>query len=97
MNGLVIGMANLKGMEGMCLLGETSGYMIDPAASQRVLEALSRLLKLRIDLSSLTERAAEAKELMGQIQKMAATGQEGEVESGAFRQGGSSRQPGYIG
>jgi hypothetical protein len=97
MNGLVIGMAGLNGMDAMCLLGETSGYMVDPAASQRVLEALGRILKMKIDLATLTERAVEAKELMGQIQKMAAAGQEGEAESGAFGQGVSKRQPGYIG
>jgi len=97
MNGLVIGMASLKGMDGICLLGETSGYMIDPAASQRVLEALSRILKMKIDLSTLSERAVEAKELMNQIQRMAAAGQQGEAGQEAFRQGRSNRQPGYIG
>jgi uncharacterized protein len=97
MNGLIIGMASLNGMDGMCLLGETSGYMIDPSASQHVLEALGRILNLKIDLSTLAERAVEAKELMGQIQKMAGAGQEGEEESGAFRPGSSKQQPGYIG
>jgi len=97
MNGLVLGMASLEGMDGICLLGETSGYMVDPSASQRVLEALARILKMEIDLATLTQRALEAKELMGEIQKIAAAGQMGGGEQEAFRQGGSSRQPGYIG
>ena len=97
MNGLVIGMAGLNGMDGMCLLGETSGYVVDPSASQRVLEALALILKIKIDLTTLSERAVEAKELIGQIQKMAAQGQEEVMEEGAYRQDASKRQPGYIG
>ena len=42
MNGIIIGMAELLGMDGACLLGETSGYLVDPVASQAVLEALSQ-------------------------------------------------------
>jgi uncharacterized protein len=34
MNGLIIGIAKLRGMQGTCLLGETSGYVIDAKASK---------------------------------------------------------------
>ena len=96
MNGLVIAMASLDGLDSFCLLGETSGYMVDPAASQRVLEALARILGMKIDLSTLNERVVEAKELMEQIQKMSATQAAG-AEAGPPGQGASRRQPGYIG
>jgi uncharacterized protein len=90
MNGLMVGMASLNGMDGVCLLGETSGYLVDPAASQAVLEAISRVLKLEIDISSLKERAAEAKKLIGQIQSMTEPG-------GEARPQGPGTRPGYIG
>lgn len=88
MNGVIAGMAKLDGMEGACLLGETSGYLVDPVASQAVLESLSRTLKITIDLESLRDKAKEAKQVMGQIRKMA------EQERGV-REG--QGQPGYIG
>ena len=90
MNGLMVGMAKLEGMDGVCLLGETSGYLVDPAASQAVIEAMSRLLKMEIDVSTLKERAAEAKRLIGQIRDMKEPGQ----AEGAQ---GPRNQPGYIG
>jgi hypothetical protein len=90
MNGIIVGMAGLLGMDGACLLGETSGYMVDPVASQKVLEALSGVMKLKIDLKALGDKAVEAKEVMGQIQSM--TDQSLEAR-GANRSG----QPGYIG
>ncbi len=90
MNGIIIATAGLLGLDGACLLGETSGYLVDPVASQVVLEALSRVLKLNIDLRALKDRAVEAKELMGQIQSMT---EKGGDPRGAIRSG----QPGYIG
>jgi len=90
MNGIVIGMAGLLGMDGACLLGETSGYLVDPVASQAVLEALSRVMKLKVDLRALKDKAVEAKQVMGQIQTM--TDQASEAR-GTSRSG----QPGYIG
>jgi hypothetical protein len=90
MNGIVIGMAGLLGMDGVCLLGETSGYLVDPVASQMVLEALSRVMKLDIDLRALKDKVVEAKQVIGQIRSM--------TEESAEAQGANrSDQPGYIG
>ena len=38
MNGLLIGVAALRGMEGACLLGETSGYVVDADATKAFIE-----------------------------------------------------------
>lgn len=89
MNGIVTGMAALHGMEGACLLGETSGYLVDPVASEAVLDSLAKLLKMKIDLVTIRDRAKEVKQVIGQIQRMT------EQESGG--QPGPSGQPGYIG
>ena len=62
MNGVIIGLAKLRGMEGVSLLGETSGYLLDPAASHSVLESLSRILGVKIDMTSIEERAKEAQQ-----------------------------------
>jgi uncharacterized protein (TIGR00162 family) len=91
MNGIIIGMAPLHGMEGICLLGETSGYLIDAGASQSVLEAFAKLLKMKIDMSGLQEKAKETQQIIGQIQKMTDQPREpGTPEK-------PERQPGYIG
>jgi len=90
MNGIIIGMAKFHGMEGAALLGETSGYLVDPVASEAVLDSFSRTLKLTIDLASLRDKAKEAKQVIGQIQKMS-------EQEGAARGGSRTGQPGYIG
>ncbi len=91
MNGVIIGMAKLHGMEGASLLGETSGYLLDPAASHAVLESLSKILELKIDMTSIEERAKEAQQIFSQVQRM--TEQNIEEARGAK----DESKPGYIG
>jgi len=91
MNGVIIGMARLHGMEGVSLLGETSGYLLDPAASHYVLEALSRILEMKIDMTSIEERAKEAQQIFSQVQRM--TEQNIEEARGTR----DDTKPGYIG
>ncbi len=60
MNGLFLGMAKKEGFEGFCLLGEIPLYTIqieNPKASYAVLDALSKILNIKIDFSRLLEQA----------------------------------------
>jgi uncharacterized protein (TIGR00162 family) len=90
MNGILIGLATIHGMEGICLLGETSGYLIDAGASQSVLEILSRLLEVKFDLVSLKQKAEETQRVIGQLQRMSEQSKE------TTRPEKAPQQPGYI-
>ncbi|HYR02129.1 MAG TPA: PAC2 family protein, partial [Syntrophobacteria bacterium] len=60
MNGLLLAVARRKGMRGFCLLGEIPFYTTaieNPKASMAVLQALTRVLDLRVDVSGLRELA----------------------------------------
>ncbi len=57
--GLMLGLGARLGIEGICLMGETSGYLVDPKSAALVLEVLTRLLDITIDPSNLNERAGE--------------------------------------
>lgn len=91
MNGLLIGMAALRGLEGGCLLGETSGYVVDAAASKSVLDALSRIIGVPIDTAKLKEKAEETQKVINQLQSMSAEqSQEGTAPPR------KEQRPGYI-
>ncbi len=64
MNGVIIGIAKKSGIIGTCLLGETSGYVIDPKASKAVLTSLTKFIDIQIDMSELDQRAKETEELI---------------------------------
>jgi hypothetical protein len=69
MNGLVIGVAKLKNMRGMCLLGETSGYVVDAKASQAVLQSLMDMVDMKIDMKNLEKRAKDTEMLIQTIEQ----------------------------
>lgn len=71
MNGLIIGVAALHGLSGACLLGETSGYVIDAGASKAVIEVLEKVTGVSIDTASLVKKAEETHKLITQLQAMA--------------------------
>jgi len=67
----LLGIARFKGLNALCLLGETRGYMPDPKAAKSVLNALCKILELNVDLSGLDveiERAEKLLEKMHQIE-----------------------------
>ena len=72
MNGVIIGIAKKSSITGSCLLGETSGYVIDAKASKAVLESLCKILQLTIDMSELDQRAKDTEELIKTLQAQAA-------------------------
>ena len=69
-SGLVLGLGGRRGFEAACLMGETSGYLVDPKSARAVLEILQSLLDFDVDYESLEDRAEEMEEVVGKIQEM---------------------------
>lgn len=70
LNGLLLGVAKERNMDGICLLGEVPVYATriqNPMAALAVLKVLTRILGIEIDFAELTELAGEAKERMKQM------------------------------
>ena len=59
-----------RGMNGVCLMGETPGYFIDADASKAVLIALIDILKLEVNVAKLEERAEETRKMISKAQQM---------------------------
>ncbi len=72
LNGLILGMAKERGMEGICLLGEVPAYatqIANPKASLAVLGILTRMLDITLDLTELQLLAIRVDEEMDRIAK----------------------------
>ena len=70
LNGLLLGAAKERDMEGICLLGETVKYaakLANPRSSQAVLEVLTKLLQVNIDMAELKEFAEGTEKQLRQI------------------------------
>jgi uncharacterized protein (TIGR00162 family) len=57
--GLMLGLSALRGIDAACLMGETSGYLVDPMSAANVLAILSKLIEVPVDLTRLNDRASE--------------------------------------
>lgn len=94
MNGLVIGIAKMRGIKGTCLLGETSGYVVDAKASKAVLETLVKLVNIKVDMANLEKRAKDTEMLIQTIEQQMIASRGGKLPEGQQPQ--KPRDTGYI-
>ena len=69
-SGLFLGLGVRKGIEGICLMGETPGYFIDAESAEAILKKLSLLLNFEINTDKLDERAEETRKMIAKAQQM---------------------------
>jgi len=70
LNGLLLGVAKERGIEGICLLGEVPSYATriqNPMAALAILKVLARMLDIEIDTEELQQLASETKEQIKQV------------------------------
>lgn len=84
--GLLLGMAKNKGLEGICLMGETAGFPIltDPKSAEEVVDVLTDILDIDITLEEMDKKVEEMEEFLQKlenIQKKAMEERKGKDES----------------
>jgi proteasome assembly chaperone (PAC2) family protein len=70
LNGLLLGVAKERNIDGICLLGEVPVYasrVQNPMAALSVVKVLTTMLEIKIDLAELSRMAVEASERMKQV------------------------------
>jgi hypothetical protein len=58
-SGLLLGLGKIDGMKAACLMGETSGYFVDPKGAEAVLRVLASILSVEIDFKELESKAEQ--------------------------------------
>ncbi len=69
-SGLLLGLGEQRGIPAVCLLGLTSGYLVDPKSAQAVLKILGRALNLEIPMQALEDRAEEMEKVVERLKEM---------------------------
>lgn len=92
-SGLLLGVGERYGMQGICLLGETPGFLLsDPKATEEVLKVIENMLDLELDYDNLDAKIEEAEQVIKKIRQLQKQVQESQ-QSGD--KGGD--ELGYIG
>ena len=70
--GLLLGLGKERGMKGICLLGETSGFPIvtDPKSAEAVLSTLIKIVGLKIDMGKLEQRVKEMENFIKKVESL---------------------------
>ncbi len=69
-SGLLVGMSGLRGIEAVCLMGMTSGYLVDPKSAQEVLKVLCTALEIEVGMQALEDRANDMEKIVGKLREM---------------------------
>ncbi len=69
-SGLLLGLAQLKNLDAICLMGETSGYLVDPKSAQRVLGILTKALGVEVNMQAMEERAKDMEKIVAKLREM---------------------------
>jgi len=70
--GLLLGLAKFKGIDALCLLGETRGYLPDPVAARSVIEVLEGMFGLKVDYGGLDAQVEKSREISSRMREIEA-------------------------
>lgn len=68
-SGLLLGRGKLRGLNGLCLLGETHGMVVDHRSAKAVLAVLINILGIKLDMANLERRAKETERMLDRVRK----------------------------
>jgi len=71
-SGLLLGLGRLYDMQAVCLMGETSGYFVDPKSAQAVLDVLTKYLGLEISFNELENKAKQIDQITSKLKDIEA-------------------------
>lgn len=69
-SGLLLGLSKIYGIDAACLMGETSGYFVDPKGAESVLRVLNSIIGLEMDMSELESKAEQVEQITSKIKDM---------------------------
>lgn len=70
-SGLLLGLGQREGYSGLCLLGETPGFLLsDPKSTEAVLQTIENILDLDLDYSDLDKKVEESQEILKKLQNL---------------------------
>ncbi|WP_267163546.1 proteasome assembly chaperone family protein [Halovenus salina] len=69
-SGLLLGLGDRRDVPASCIMGQTSGYLVDPKSAKAVLEVLEDAIGFEVDFESLEDRADEMEDVVRKIQEM---------------------------
>jgi len=70
--GLLLGLGRVRGIKGVCLLGETVGFPIipDPKSAEAILKVITNILNIKLDTSKLQKKVKEMEDFIKKVENV---------------------------
>lgn len=68
---MLIGLGKIYGIESLCIIGETSGYVIDAKSARKLIQVMSSMFGADIDTSELQEAIDQLDEINNKARELA--------------------------
>jgi uncharacterized protein (TIGR00162 family) len=95
-SGLLLGIGEERGYAGVCVLGETPGFLLsDPKSTEEVLKVVEQLVEVDLDYSKLDEKVEESQDVLKKVQNLKQSSSPPDQDQGG--QSGGGNDLGYIG
>jgi len=88
--GLILSFAKMEGLKGVCLMGETTFFDMDPTAAKAVLQLLTKRFGMKMDTTNIDEMIKKTAKQIKELEKQLA----GSVQMPEGMEGGN--KPSYI-
>lgn len=79
-SGLLLGLGAEREIDVVCLMGETSGYLVDPKSAHSTLQVLERAIGFSLDYERLEARAEEMETVVRRLREMQDTSVPGDED-----------------
>ena len=70
---MFMALADEYGIDGACLMGETSGFLVDHKSASKVVNVLCKLLGIELDTSEMQEDIKQVEQINQEVQALAET------------------------
>ncbi|MBN2110964.1 MAG: proteasome assembly chaperone family protein [Methanosarcinaceae archaeon] len=69
-SGLLLGLSKFRNIDAACLMGLTSGYLVDPKSAQSLLKVICGIFEIKIDEGALEKRAKEMEKIVARLKEV---------------------------
>lgn len=68
-SGLLVAFSRMRGIDAVCLMGMTPGYLMDPKSAQSLLKLLCKIFEIEVNTDSLEKKAEEMESILEKLKE----------------------------
>ncbi len=68
-SGLLVAFSQMRGIDAVCLMGMTPGYLMDPKSAQSLLRVICKIFNIEVNMDSLEKKVEEMESILEKLKE----------------------------